>query len=124
RLTTYADIRASSRIRLFVELTSDTEAGRNGGPRPVIDESKLFFEEGFVDIVLAKASKQSLVLRLGRQEFEFGSGRFVDVREGPNVRQAFDGASLEWKTPAWTVVGLATKPVLNGTCVLDAPPNH
>ena len=41
------------------------------------------------------ARKESLVLRLGRQEFEFGSGRFVDVREGPNVRQAFDGASLE-----------------------------
>ena len=41
RLTTYADIHASSRTRLFVELTSDTEAGRKGGPRPVIDESKL-----------------------------------------------------------------------------------
>ena len=64
------------------------------------------------------------MLRLGRQEFEFGSGRFVDVREGPNVRQAFDGASLEWKTPSWTVDGLATKPVLNGTGILDAPPNH
>jgi hypothetical protein len=60
----------------------------------VIDESKLFFEEGFIDIALSKAGKQSLVLRLGRREFEFGSGRFVDVREGPNVRQAFDGASL------------------------------
>ena len=65
----------------------------------MIDESKRFFEEGFVDIVLSKASKQSLVLRLGRQEFHLGSGRFVDVREGPNVRHAFDGASLEWKTP-------------------------
>ena len=64
------------------------------------------------------------VLRLGRQEFELGSGRFVDVREGPNVRQAFDGVSLQWKTSAWTVDGLATKPVLNRTGVLDSPPNH
>jgi Alginate export len=110
RLTTYADIHAAPRIRFFVQLTSDIEAGRNGGPRPVIDESKLFFEEGFVDVVLSKARKESLVLRLGRQEFEFGSGRFVDVREGPNVRQAFDGASLEWKTPSWTVDGLTTSP--------------
>jgi hypothetical protein len=46
------------------------------------------------------------------------------VREGPNVRQAFDGASLNWKTSSWNIVGFATKPVLNGTGVLDAPPNH
>ena len=88
------------------------------------DESKLFFEEGFADIDLSKTSDESAVLRLGRQEFEFGSGRFVDVREGPNVRQAFDGVSAKWRTSAWTVDGLAAKPVLNGNGVLDAPPNH
>ncbi len=76
----------------------------------------------YVDI--HPAPRIRVVLRLGRQEFEFGSGRFVDVREGPNVRQAFDGASLKWKTPTWTVHGLATKPVLNGTGILDAPTNH
>src|SRR5258705_17076 len=79
RLSTYLDIHPAPRIRFFVQLTSDIEAGRTGGPRPVTDESKLFFEEGFADITLAKASNQSVVLRLGRQEFEFGSGRFVDV---------------------------------------------
>jgi hypothetical protein len=124
RLTAYADVHAATRIRVFVQLTSDIEAGRNGGPRPVIDESKLFFEEAFVDMAIRKASKQSLRLRLGRQEFEFGSGRLVDVREGPNVRQTFDGASLKWKTPSWTVDEFATKPVLNGTGVFDAPPAH
>jgi hypothetical protein len=124
RLSTYADIHASPRIRFFVQLTSDTEAGRNGGPRPVTDKSKLFFEEACVDVTLSKARNDSAVLRVGRQEFEFGSGRFVAVREGPNVRQAFDGVSLEWKTPSWSIDALATKPVLNGTGFLDAPPNH
>src|SRR6266481_5334692 len=124
RLSTYADIHAAPRLRFFVQLTSAIEAGRSGGPRPVTDESKLFFEEGFADVALSKTSDESAVLRLGRQEFEFGSGRFVDVREGPNVRQAFDGASVKWKTSAWTVDGLATKPVLNGIGILDAPTNH
>jgi hypothetical protein len=124
RLSTYADIHAASRLRFFVQLTSAIEAGRSGGPRPVTDESKLFFEEGFADIGFSKTSSESVVLRLGRQEFEFGSGRFVDVREGPNVRQAFDGVSAKWKTSAWTVDGLAAKPVLYGNGVLDAPPNH
>ncbi len=124
RLSTYADIHAAPRLRFFAQLTSAIEAGRSGGPRPVTDESNLFFEEGFADIGISKTSDESVVLRLGRQEFEFGSGRFVDVREGPNVRQAFDGVSAKWKTSAWTVDGLAAKPVLNGNGVLDAPPNH
>jgi Alginate export len=47
----------------------------------------------------------------------------VDVREGPNVRQAFDGASLNWKASSWNIHGFALKPVLNGTGVFDAPPD-
>ena len=90
----------------------------------MIDESKLFFEETFADITLSKELGDKLLLRLGRQEFELGDGRLVDVREGPNVRQAFDGASLNWKGSSWNIHGFALKPVLNGTGVLDAPPDH
>jgi len=90
----------------------------------VIDESKLFFKEAFADIALSKVPSDNLVLRLGRQEFELGDGRLVDVREGPNVRQTFDGASLNWKASSWNVRGFALKPVLNGTGVFDAPPDH
>jgi hypothetical protein len=124
RLSIYSDIHAAPRIRLFVQLTSDIEAGRNGGPRPVTDESKLFFEQAFADILLSKEPGDKLVLRLGRQEFELGHGRLVDVREGPNVRQTFDGASLNWKASSWNIDGFALKPVVNGTGVLDAPPDH
>jgi hypothetical protein len=124
RLSIYGDIHAAPRVRLFVQLTSDIEAGRNGGPRPVIDKSKLFFEQSFADITLSKDPGDKLVLRLGRQEFELGDGRLVDVREGPSVRQAFDGASLNGKAASWNIRGFALKPVLNGTGVFDAPPDH
>jgi len=124
RLTLHTDVHVAPRVRFFVQFTSGIEAGRNGGPRPVIDESKLFVEKGFVDLALSKADNDSMTLRLGRQEFRFGSGRFVDVREGPNIRQAFDGASLKWRTQSWSIDGFAAKPVRNGTAVFDAPPNH
>ena len=124
RLSIYSDVHAAPRIRLFVQLTSDIEVGRNGGPRPVIDESKLFFEEAFADITLSRVASDKLVLRLGRQEFELGAGRLVDVREGPNVRHAFDGASLNWKTSSWDIRGFTLKPVLNRTGVFDAPADH
>jgi hypothetical protein len=42
RLSIYSDIHAAPRIRLFVQLTSAIETGRNGGPRPVIDEKVVF----------------------------------------------------------------------------------
>jgi len=87
RLTVYSDWNLGKRIRFFGQLTSAIEAGRNGGPRPMIDEAKLWVEEGFADIALIKSENASLTIRAGRQEFEFGSGRLVDVREGPNVRQ-------------------------------------
>ncbi|HEY9226619.1 MAG TPA: alginate export family protein [Gemmatimonadaceae bacterium] len=126
RLTAYGDLHLSRRVRFFPQLTSDIEAGRNGGPRPYIDESKLWFEQAFADITLARdtnAKATSLVLRLGRQEFHFGSGLLVDIREGPNVHQAFDGLALLWKRAPWDVHTFATKPVANGTGFFDAPPD-
>src|SRR5215510_15244288 len=88
RLSAYGDLHVSPRIRFFAQLTSTIEAGRNGGPRPVIYKSKLWFEQVFAAITLSKAAEgkeNCLVLGLGGQELEFGSGRFVDIREGPNV---------------------------------------
>src|SRR5258706_12546946 len=80
RLSTYVDIYPAPRIRFFAQLTSDIEAGRTGGPRPVPDDSKLFFQEGVPDITLAEASNQSEGFRLCGQEFELGSGRLLEVK--------------------------------------------
>jgi len=124
RISLNSDWNLGRRIRFFGQLTSAIEAGRNGGPRPMIDEAKLWVEEGFADIALIKSEKASLTIRAGRQEFEFGSGRLVDVREGPNVRQAFDGIDMIWNSASWHVDGFATRPVLNNVNVFDDPPSH
>jgi hypothetical protein len=90
RFSLLADFHVHDRIRFFAQLTSAFEVGENGGPRPVIDESKLFFEQAFADVAITKRKTNSLVLRLGREEFLFGSGRLVSPRQGPNVPQAFE----------------------------------
>jgi hypothetical protein len=123
RISLYSDWNLGQRVRFFGQLTSAIEAGRNGGPRPT-DEAKLWVEEGFADIALMKSDDASLEVRVGRQEFEFGSGRLVDVREGPNVRQAFDGVDLILNAVSWHVDGFATRPVLNNVGVFDDPPSH
>jgi hypothetical protein len=87
-------------------------------------EAKLWVEQGFVDIGLVESGRGSLTLRLGRQEFEFGSGRLVDVREGPNVRLAFDGVDAIINTASWHMDAFAARPVVNNIAVFDDPPNH
>src|SRR5215831_13521335 len=69
RLTAYGDFHVNGRVRFFIQPMSAIEAGRKGGPRPVIDESKLWFEQAFADITVAGEKENSLVMRLGRQEF-------------------------------------------------------
>ena len=81
--------------------------------------------QGFVDFVVLKPRENSsLTLRIGRQEMAFGSGRMVDLREGPNVPLSFDGFRLSWKSPGWQVDGFATRPVQNEPGIFDDPPQH
>lgn len=49
--------------------------------------------------------------RVGRQDFAFDLERFVSVRDGPNVRQAFDAVWAGWETEAWRFYGLVSQPV-------------
>jgi hypothetical protein len=120
----HVDFHAGQRFRFFGELNSSLEDGRTGGPRP-LDEDKLDVHQGFVDFVVLKPRENySLTLRVGRQEMAFGSGRMIDLVEGPNVPLSFDGFRLSWKSPGWQVDGFATRPVQNKPGFFDDPPQH
>ncbi|MBU3890191.1 alginate export family protein [Methylosinus sporium] len=53
----------------------------------------------------------ALKARIGRQEFAFDLQRFVSNRDGPNVRQAFDAAWLDFEVEPWRVLGFVSRPV-------------
>ena len=89
RYMPYFDLHYGSHVRTFIELKSGLNSFRRGGPRP-IDEKKLDFQSAFLELSSSSGSK-SIQLRIGRHELEYGSGRLIDVREGPNVRLSFDG---------------------------------
>jgi hypothetical protein len=50
--------------------------------------------------------------RIGRQEMAFDLQRFVSIRDGPNVRQAYDAAWLDWEKDAWRVISFWSHPVI------------
>jgi len=91
----HADLRMGNRLRIFGQLRSGLENGRKLGPRP-IDEDQLNVQNLFLDIVPYRAQDESLTVRLGRQEIEYGSGRLIDMRDGPNLRLYFDGAKIAY----------------------------
>lgn len=114
----HADLHIDDRIRVFGQLRSGLEGGRKTGPRR-IDEDKLNVQNLFVDFVPYKKADQSLTLRLGRQELRYGSGRLIDVREGPNLRLYFDGAKVAYQSPNIKVDAFVMADAVVNTGVLD-----
>ena len=112
-----------NRVRLFTSIESGLEDGRVGGPRPSVDEDRLFFHEGFLQ--LRSGRERPLVdLRIGRHELNLGSGRLISSRDLPNVQQNFDGVRLLVSPLPWQVNVLALKYSENNQGIFDDYPNH
>lgn len=109
RYVLHGDLHLGPRLRLFGQLSSALASGRAGPPSPV-DEDRTALQQGFVDLA-APLDGVAASLRLGRQELRYGSARLVDVREGPNVRRAFDGGRSRLDLPGWRVDAIAVRPV-------------
>lgn len=124
RYMLHTDWHFGKSVRAFVQLRSNFEAGRVGGPRPVVDENKLDFNQAFVDLSFGAGEKAKVLLRVGRQEMAFGTGRLVTFRESPNVRLSFDGLRATVKTSKWTIDGIAVKPVESDLGYFDDGPTR
>src|ERR1700751_5653604 len=61
----HTDLHLGERFRFFGELASSLVNGRNGGPRPSLDEEKMYVHQGFFDLGLWKSGRDSLTLRAG-----------------------------------------------------------
>jgi hypothetical protein len=113
----HVDAHYGAHFRTFVDIKSGLNTGRIGGPRP-IDEKKLDFASAFVEV--GTGSGQNAVnVRVGRQELRYGSGRLVDVREGPNVRSSFDGFVAKERLGTWAIDEIAVRPVADNPGYFD-----
>jgi hypothetical protein len=118
RYVLHAELRLSRHFRIFGQLSSALEEGRDGAPIPV-EENHLALQNAFIDLSFALAEESELTLRAGRQELLYGSGRLVDVREGPNVRRTFDAARAIVESSGWRVDGFAARPQVARPGTLD-----
>ena len=90
RLIGHADFHLGRPVRIFAELQSGLEFGRNGGPRPAIDEDKLDVSQLFLELKPLDRERVAIAVRIGRQDLNYGDGSLVSVRD-LDVRRPFDG---------------------------------
>ena len=110
RAMLHADLRIGGHVRAFVQLGAFDQTGRSGGSSPT-DTDRGDLMQGFLDLSAGVAGGQA-TLRAGRQEIGLGSSRIVSVRDGPNIRRAFDGVRGFWTHGRYRVDALYLKPVV------------
>jgi hypothetical protein len=110
-------------LRFFIQFQSGIEDGRSGGPRPS-DEDIADIHQGFLGISIAHLGDSPLILRIGRQELEFGSGRMVGGAEGLNIRRSFDGLRFHYSRGKWSFNSTLLRPVTLNRGAFDAVPDH
>ena len=123
RYMLHSDIHLGTNWRVFLQSISGSEVGRIGGARPQIDNDTFDIHQGFVDWICEAEEANNVTWRVGRQEFRYGSGRLIDVREGPNLRLAFDAVRALARMGDWAVDAWLSKPVLNNPNVFDDAPD-
>lgn len=105
-----ADARIGQHLQFFVQL-EDARAFGKDAVTPV-DKNPLDLEQGFVAWV-DQLGPGTVKFRIGRQEMAFDLQRFISVRDGPNVRQTYDGIWADYEYRKWRFIGYATQPVQN-----------
>ena len=102
RYLLHTDWHFGNKYRVFAQLQVGLIANRNGGACPT-DKDVLDIHQAFGDYQVFSNEKNSLIIRVGRQEFDFGAGRLISTSDSLNIRRTFDGIRTIYKRGDWTM---------------------
>jgi hypothetical protein len=105
RLLFHAHLNLGDRFETFAEFGSSWTHGKNS--HSPVDKDDLYVNQLFVAYKISVHSG----LEVGRYNLRLGSGRLVDVREGPNVRRSFDLVRLWHRTKGFEAQSFFSIPV-------------
>lgn len=108
RIALRGGLEAYRRVRVHADVRSAFAIGREDASIP--EEDRASIHELFAELYVAHSDAVDVSLRGGRQQLRLGSGRFVDIREGPNVRLTFDGVSVRAIAESVEVLAFALWP--------------
>ncbi|CAN5194383.1 alginate export family protein [soil metagenome] len=117
-----ADLHVGPRVRIYGELGLHRDIDKKAAPA-VSDRDGLDAQVAFVDLTPDTARRWRL--RLGRQEVSLNpTQRFISVREGPNIRQSFDGVRVTRQTTGLRLDAFYLRPVVIQTGAFDDSRNE
>ncbi len=96
------DLHPGNKFRIFLQVRSALEEGRKDGPRP-IDQDRLNIQNLFCDFRLWRCTRDSLTLRVGKQEMNYGSARIISVQDGSNTRIDFAGVKYIYQRKSFSI---------------------
>jgi Alginate export len=120
RLLLNADLHIGDTFRTFIQFGNYLVTSSSLSPPTDVDRFDL--QQGFADLKIAVGENTSLTFRGGRHEMEFGAGRLVDVREGPNIHLSFDGGRIFYESPGLRIDAFGGAPVVPQPGVFDDHP--
>lgn len=123
RLRLNADFHLGPDLRVFTELGDSREFFEKSPTRP--NRDRLDLQQGFVDASFSVGGSR-LTLRPGRFQMPLGDGVLLGMRDGVNVRFAYDGLRAMYRTPGGTSVDLfIVRPVaVKDGSDFDDSPDH
>ncbi len=113
RFMLHAHLKVGNSFEFFSELNSSQITSKN--QLVPVDRDELSFNQMFARYHF----NERWNLLVGRQNMRLGSGRLVDIREGPNVRLSFDMAQLQYEDENTSVLAFHAIPVQQQEGVFD-----
>jgi hypothetical protein len=120
RYMLHMDVQANKHFRVFAQITSNHIQNKKE-PAREIERDDLDIMQAFVELRFDPGLP--LCLRLGRQDLLVGSERMIGTREGPSIRQSFDGARFSFTSPTFKSDFFIVRPVITEFGIFDDAPN-
>lgn len=115
RIMAHSNIEVGAKTRIFLQLNSTFRFFNPNPLAPEVDENQLSLHQAFIDYQILK----KWMLRVGRQEMDYGNNRLLSFREGPNTRLTFDGAMINYSSEKSKIDFFAVTPVISRQYVFD-----
>lgn len=117
RVNPHASLSMGERVRLFTALKYGDLWDRSGFIPPV-ERSDPNVHQAFLELAIGDfaglSAPHDLLLRAGRMELHYGDGNLVSIRNGPNLREDFDGFLMRIRSGRTVVDAFAAYAVEDG----------
>jgi hypothetical protein len=107
----HADLHLGPVFRVFGQVKSALEDGREGGPR-ASDADEFDVQQLFADARIPLEGKDSVTLRFGRQDLLYGAQRLISPLDWTNVRRTFQGGKVSAVLGNQTIDAFVVRPVI------------